>query len=512
MYASHQHQEGLAHLLYGIQVGGGFVALTGEVGTGKTLLCHCLLQQLPATVDMALILNPRLDAIELLASICDELGIQYPPALSLKSLVDALNKHLLSAHAKGRKTVVMIDEAQNLSLDVLEQIRLLTNLETTTDKLLQIILVGQPELQTLLNRPALRQLSQRITARYHLKELDFSETVTYIQHRLSICSGDPALFKASALRQIFKLSGGIPRLINRLCDRALLGAYARGFTQVDVKIVNNSAKETGLLIPPKRKTPKPEWQGKLLLLGLGVSLLIGGLFALKRFEAMPPVPQPVTAAVVQPPPVQALPVQQVSVVESLSNQQHILLSDALGNALKLFSKTNPSQKPLDCNTIEQLGLACFMDKSTWGKVIALNRPVILELELAPKQKSFALLTGLSGWNALLTVDKEISVPIATLMEYWKGYYLMVWEPPMRGFKALAPMQKHAAIGWMRQQLGVPARAPERTSFFDQTLMHAVITFQRQQQLPGTGVVGVRTFIHLQNLQQAGRYPKLNLRD
>lgn len=229
LFMSPRHQEALAHLLYGTGESGGFVALTGEVGTGKTTLCHCLLEQLPDDIDIALILNPRMNSVELLASLCDELRIAYPPnTQSLKVLVDGLNKHLLSAHAKGHRTVVVIDEAQNLSFDVLEQIRLLTNLETSRTKLLHIILVGQPELNRLLAQKNLRQLNQRITARYYLEPLSFNETRAYIHHRLAVSGGDSRLFTHAAVRRIYRYSGGIPRLINNICDRALLGAYSRG--------------------------------------------------------------------------------------------------------------------------------------------------------------------------------------------------------------------------------------------------------------------------------------------
>lgn len=225
LFMSPRHQEGFAHLLYGIGQGGGFVALTGEVGTGKTTLCHCLLQQLPEDVDIALILNPRVNPVELLAALCDELQIAYPAkTLRLKLMVDIINKYLLAAYARGRRTVVMIDEAQNLSFDVLEQVRLLTNLETSQTKLLQIILVGQPELTALLAKDDLRQLAQRITARYHLKALSFKETAEYIRHRLLVAGCGTQLFNNSAVRTIYRRSGGIPRLINTICDRALLGA------------------------------------------------------------------------------------------------------------------------------------------------------------------------------------------------------------------------------------------------------------------------------------------------
>lgn len=507
IYASQQHQEGLAHLLYGIQMGGGFVALTGEVGTGKTLLCHCLLQQLPANVDMALILNPRLDAVDLLASICDELGIATTAFThSLKNLVDALNKHLLATHAQGRRTVLMIDEAQNLNLDVLEQIRLLTNLETTTDKLLQIILVGQPELRDLLNRPALRQLNQRITAHYHLHGLDLDETRTYIQHRLNVCRGDPQLFKPAALRKIFKLSGGIPRLINRLCDRALLGAYAKAQRQVDVKLVLNAAKEANLLNSLKPNNTRPQWMARLLGVVTLCCLLWGGWLYF-RSQVVPVIKPSLVTSVGLP-----LSPAIIDPLAVLNAQQQVTLSDALGRALKMFSKTKPAQQPLDCKAIEALGLACFLDKSSWKEMLNLKRPVVLELEMAPNQKQFGLLTGVSGTDAVLAMDKEVYIPITTLMQHWNGYYLLVWQPPVAGLKELAPGQTHAAVIGLRQQLNVPAKAPMKIDFFDPVLMQAVIAFQKQQQLMADGLVGARTFVHLQNKQPMRQTRLLTVKD
>ena len=244
LYMSARHREALAHLLYGLGDGGGFVQLTGEVGTGKTTICRCLLEQIPDNVDLALVLNPKVTAIELIATVCDELGVSYDEKdVSVKSLTDVLNRYLLDAYARGRHTVLIIDEAQNLSADVLEQVRLLTNLETSTQKLLQIILIGQPELRTLLAREDMRQLAQRVTARYHLKPISREETSAYIKHRLQICGTSQPVFNKRAVDRIQHLSGGIPRLINVLCDRSMLGAYVEGKKQVDTRVVKKAAHE-----------------------------------------------------------------------------------------------------------------------------------------------------------------------------------------------------------------------------------------------------------------------------
>ncbi len=226
LYMSERHREALAHLLYGVNGQGGFVVLTGEVGTGKTTICRCFLHQVPKNTDVAYVVNPKLSARELLATICDELKIPYADSASIKVLNDAINHYLLRAHADNRHTVLIIDEAQNLRVDVLEQLRLLTNLETSEKKLLQIILLGQPELREKLARQELRQLNQRVTARYHLTELNKVEVGAYLQCRLAVAGRKGRLFTLPAVNLIYKLSGGIPRLINLIADRALLGAYA----------------------------------------------------------------------------------------------------------------------------------------------------------------------------------------------------------------------------------------------------------------------------------------------
>jgi len=225
LFLSARHTEALAHLLYGVTESGGFIQLTGEVGTGKTTLVRTLLEKLPDNVDAALIINPRVSVLEFLRSICRELHIDWKQTQTPQDLIDTLNARLLKAHEAGRRVVLIIDEAQGLSAEVLEQVRLLTNLETREQKLLQIILVGQPELRELLARTELRQLAQRITGRYHLTPLSTTETRAYVNHRLTVSGAMAPIFTAGAARSIQNASGGIPRLINIICDRALLGAY-----------------------------------------------------------------------------------------------------------------------------------------------------------------------------------------------------------------------------------------------------------------------------------------------
>jgi len=244
LYMSERHREALAHLLYGMESDGAFILLTGEVGTGKTTVSRCLLEQVPEDTNLALVLNPKLTSLELLQVICDELRIAYnKKKLTSKILVDYINRYLLGAHAQGKKTVVLIEEAQNIDLDVLEQLRLLTNLETNERKLLQVILLGQPEFLDVLDRPELSQLAQRITARFHLTPLKLSEVEEYVAHRLAIAGCRRPIFIHGVIKGLYKYSGGVPRLINVICDRALLGCYVQNKHHIDKSTLVNAARE-----------------------------------------------------------------------------------------------------------------------------------------------------------------------------------------------------------------------------------------------------------------------------
>ena len=268
LYLGDKHREALAHLIYGVGDQGGFVVLTGEVGTGKTTICRTVLQQLPDNANIAFIINPRQSVNQLLQSIFSELSIPYRQGMTSKDMIDRFNGYLLGAHAEGRNTILIIDEAQNLSVDILEQLRLLTNLETNEKKLLQRVLLGQPELNDLLDKKELRQLAQRVTARYHLPPLSKNEVAEYIRHRLSVANCGAELFSMPSINRIFKLSAGVPRLINVICDRSLLGVYATNQSVVDKKVVNNAAKEVLSSHKSTRDMPLP------IILALVLSIII----------------------------------------------------------------------------------------------------------------------------------------------------------------------------------------------------------------------------------------------
>lgn len=279
---SPRHREALAHLTFGLKESGGFVMLTGEVGTGKTTVSRKLLQDLSDDTQTAVILNPTLSAIELLATVCDELGIRYEANTnSLKVFTDKILNKLADNHANGINTVLIIDEAQHLMPEVLEQLRLLTNLETTREKLLKVVLIGQPELQQLLRRNELRQLAQRVTARYHLLPLTKAEVVLYVAHRLQVANGNPNIFTPTSLSSLFQISGGIPRVINLLCDRAMTLAYTLQKPLITHQLVTGASYQVlGEDIVQQRQ--KELWQRIFVgsfVASIVVGLLVGGFYA-----------------------------------------------------------------------------------------------------------------------------------------------------------------------------------------------------------------------------------------
>jgi general secretion pathway protein A len=539
LYMSQCHREALAHLIYGLGEGGGFVQLTGEVGTGKTSLCRCLLEQVPDNVDLAVVFNPKVTAFELIASVCDELGVKYPESdASIKKLTDVLNQYLLEAHAKSRRTVLIIDEAQNLSADVLEQVRLLTNLETSTEKLLQIILIGQPELRTLLQRDDMRQLAQRVTARYRLEPLTREETGAYIEHRLHICGATKPIFKKSAVDRIYRLSGGIPRLINVLCDRALLGAYTEGKLQIDRKIIRQAANEV-LADELRQSSPgfSPRWAviGPFVLILLSAALYIWWQRPefdnlLDQATAQPPPEMPASDLSANTPSLQVSAAPSPSAAPELtipnppdtqtgSLETVLLTADeswSLAAWTQLFARWSvnlpAAVAPEYCVFANDLGLYCLAEKGSWGLLRQYNRPAIMELVTGDGRSVPVVLQHLEDRAAHMLIGNEsLRLDIGDVDRFWLGEFTLLLRLPPNGHYLLTAGDRNPDVVWLRQmleaaqQVKLPSDDPQ---FFDFPLQRQVMDFQRRHGLTPDGVVGKQTLIQL-NTYSDGNVPLLS---
>ena len=507
LFLSERHAEALAHLAYGIQEAGGFVQLTGEVGTGKTMVVRSLLQQLPANCDMALILNPRITPAEFLLAICDELHVQVPERLetSVKGLVDLLTRFLLDAHARGRRVVVMVDEAQNLSPDVLEQVRLLTNLETATQKLLQIILVGQPELREVLGRSELRQLAQRITGRYHLEALTRPETQAYVRHRMRVAGATSDIFTAGALREVHRLSGGIPRIVNVVCDRALLGAFTREEHRVTGKLVRQAASEVygrPIMAPWVRWASAAAAVAAVAVLAAALWQLwpSGGTAAPATTTAAVPeepsgapeaAPQ---AAAEEPPPSEA---EHPGLAALLALAPDETTTDAaFQELLGLWGAAYDPATGRPCDQAATQGLQCVADFGTFAQLKLINRPAILSLTDTAGAEHQVVLESLAGDAARIAVGgTRYDVSMAELAAHWFGEYLVVWRPSIPAAKQLSLGMRGDDVRWLREALsqleGTPVNTP-RPDVFDDVLVRLVEDFQRSRRLIVDGIAGVKT--------------------
>ena len=505
LYMSSRHADALAHLLYGISESGGFIQLTGEIGTGKTTLVRSMLEQTPEHADVALILNPQVSAIEFLQGICDELGIALPDRPdSTKALVDTLNAHLLAAHARGRRTVLIVDEAQNLKPDVLEQVRLLTNLETARQKLLQIILIGQPELRTLLDRHDLRQLAQRITGRYHLEPLKRDDTEQYVAHRLRVAGAVGTLFSAAALRELYAQAGGVPRLINIIADRALLGAYSREQPQIDRRLVRQAAGE----VFGSRLTP---WGKPWIIATLataGMALLALGLWRLgverppaasattAEASTQPLRLAEVTSAPIPPPGIDIVPLEQLLGLG--------LDTSTDGAFATLFDMWQIPYRPGDglaCEQADQQGLACLFQRGSLSHLLKLNSPSILNLTDSEGTQHQLVLGAVEDDAAQLIIgDEQFWVSVPELSDYWFGDYLLLWQPVTDGGRVLSAGMRDEGVVWLRRTLAALTDAPlppEDSTLFDSTVDERVREYQRARRLAVDGLVGPRTMIIMQ---------------
>jgi general secretion pathway protein A len=545
LFMSERHREALAHLLYGVGGGGGFVVLTGEIGAGKTTVCRCFLEQIPRRCNVAYIFNPKLTVAELLRSVCDEFHIPYAHQgtgqATIKDYVDPLNEYLLRTHAVGQNNVLIIDEAQNLSPDVLEQLRLLTNLETSERKLLQIILIGQPELRTMLARPELEQLAQRVIAHFHLEALSEEETTQYIAHRLSVAGLKRGrLFDSKAVHRIHQLTHGVPRRINVLCDRALLGAYAENKSRVDRRIVDKAANEVfhttakppGASAPaatpasPRKKRGgmgsdwRPWLAGGLLLTAMAS---LAGVAWLRQYQgahagrlastnaaklgaaasaASGAHAARASASAVQTGASGASPPAPLASTLADATQIYPLAYRKESQALRALAPLWQIALADDgdpCYLAPKQQLACFRNSGGLALIRQLERPVVLLMHDDKEQPIYALLTGLKGQAAELQIEgKTYLLPLFALSTMWRGDFVTYWHTPPTYHSKVLPGQSGPVVEWLATQMTHIDKgpAPSGKQVFDAALQARVYAFQMTQGLKPDGVVGATTFMQI----------------
>ncbi len=512
VFLSPRHRDALAHLLYGIGKGGsgGFVQLTGEVGTGKTTLCRCLLEQIPEGTRIALLLNPLVTPRELLAAISEELEIDISGSIdSTRLLVDGLNRYLLEAHGRGERVVVVIDEAQNLSPEALEQVRLLTNLETSKEKLLQIVLLGQPELRELLQRRNLRQLAQRITARYHLSPLGSKDTHLYIRHRMQIAGAQRNPFRRQAMNVLYQRSQGIPRLINIIADRSLVSAFAKERADVTAAMVHEAANEVQLGERQMKRVRWPLVAGTFALLVVVVVVLAVATFSESWFPVSSPEVQankPALQTLVQEKQPPAL-VPQVAETETAAMVQDVvstLDSTWLDNHQRLvwqgIAQTwhdNGSDMAIQsaCDGDNSFGYACLRDQGSWSKIKRLGLPVVLVLQ--GETLFYLLLLGVDEKRLLVGLpDQSLTVSRDTVDSQWLGTYFVAW-PQATGWPVEVKRGDTgpavATIMEMATHVDVPYHGGR---VFDAAFEFWLKGFQVRNGLEADGIIGRKTLLYL----------------
>jgi len=532
LFMSERHGEALAHLVYGVTESGGFVQLTGEVGTGKTMLVRTLLlNRMPANANVAVVLNPQLSAREFLVSICEELGVAVPEdRSSIKALIDTLNRHLLDTHADGRRTILVVDEAQNLAPDVLEEVRLLTNLETAKQKLLQIILIGQEELRDLLARNDLRQLAQRITGRYHLEPLSRDETAEYIEHRLKVAGGLGEVFDAGAKREVFRRSQGVPRLINVICDRALLGAYSVGDRRVGRRMIKRAAAEIS------GASTTANWRRWAVpVFGVAAAAVLVAGFVATLDERRNLIDDSVD------PPAAAAQLVAEARAETGTETETKLITDSsaseteseasLEEQLQLADELTSTESALvtllqlwgldyqrgerGCVQAAAVGYECIFQRGSWSGLRQFDRPAVLSLVDSKGAVHSVVLTAIEGETVELSIGSvTVTHPIDDVTDMWFGQYILLWRPPTASTEALGPGSSGPDVVWLRQSLAaIDERylsAAANSDVFDEDLQQQVRAFQRDHRLGVDGIAGRQTQIIINTLLAPDNAPRLTI--
>lgn len=542
LYPSQQHRQAVAHLKYGLDREGGFILLTGEVGTGKTTLTRTMLQRIPAHVRVAYVLNSKLNETDLLASICDELAIKRQKSKNLsfsKICIDALNQDLLASHAKGQKTLIVIEEAQNLSADVLETLRLLSNLETNTHKLLHILLVGQPELLEILGQKQLRQLNQRVVSRFHLLPLDQSELPNYINHRLHHAGAAGPIFDQGCIKMLFRLTKGVPRLINLICHQSLLAAYSLGAKSVSPALVKDASVEilSGL------DNGKPSTSNKPLIVLLLLVLVMVSVFMLLPQSTLDSLGFLVA---VDKPNAEIVTSKAENIVskgtgptaEDVNENYNELLvvndlvadsveqSDTLSFIVEEsiigsgFTETsNPLVNLLAAWSIASsevyspeafAGIATTFglqsEKVTQAApwmLNAIDRPGIVVLnENGGLLKSY-LLTYIDDDSVTLKMKNgEIDLDLDQFKDRWTGSFLYLWRPHKEFDLLMQGDTDKLAMSWLQEKLSMDDEGIEKViagGRYTEAVKDQVVGFQRRHGLKADGIVGRQTLMRLNEL-------------
>ena len=550
LYPSHQHRQAVAHLKYGLDREGGFILLTGEVGTGKTTLTRTMLQRIPAHVRVAYVLNSKLNESDLLASICSELSIKIPTRKHIsfsKTCIDVLNQDLLEAHAAGKKTLIVIEEAQNLSHDVLETLRLLSNLETNTHKLLHILLVGQPELLEILGQNKLRQLNQRVVSRFHLLPLDKTEIANYINHRLHHAGAGGAIFDTNCVDTLFKLTKGVPRLINLICHQALLAAYSTGAKTVSAKLVKLSSKE--ILVDLNHTNGRLRLAAAVLasvvFIALAATLTplknINWNDYLTRFNSYSDGPSSVSLdTTATKDPVVAPTVSQEIVNTGLVDIEQLppddqfiesVLSGSSEASIQMDEKNrnwqenaeSRSKNPLinllnlwnvpasDIYTLDEFdalaersGLRSVqVDTATLSALSLIDRPGIVFMQQTSGLEKSHLVLHIGEFTIRLISSGEIIVmDRSAFLDQWTASYLYLWRSP-DSFEMLKPGDfNKPALAWLQGKLGLVNDGLEQLitgGNYSVAIQAQVTDFQRKQNIIADGIVGRQTLMRLNQL-------------
>ncbi|MCO7225626.1 ExeA family protein [Pleionea sp. CnH1-48] len=506
LFMSQRHKEALAHLAYGIRQGAGFVLLTGEVGTGKTTICRQILRKLPDNTQLAFILNPMLNANELLATLCDELGIEYDEKnYSLKQLTDNLTNYLLDCHRQNFNVVLMIDEAQNLAPEVLEQIRLLTNLETDQKKLLQIILVGQPELQELLARKELRQLAQRITARYHLRPLNLQETAVYIQHRLRIAGSHSKLFSKQSVRKVFQLTEGVPRLINTLCDRAMMAAYSAEKRVVSEACVKAAGAEVlhlqNMATEPKKKVSLPWKMPVAVVVTLIVGVFLGRWFAGGDSQEAVNVDNHADTVKTEAATTPGWESRK-DIFDLIMRGSDVSRSEDVARSYLASRWSVDYDESRDgdfCRYVADYRLLCESGISDWQAITSYNRPAVLKLEDGQGRVSWVTLQGVVEDKVdIETSTGQRRVKLDWLLAVWTRQFVILWQAPPDYLRPIRKGDRGENVNWLAKRIAFvyEDKSINDIDLFDEYLQDLLMDFQKRHGLKADGIAGMNTLIQL----------------